>query len=105
MDEDDEFASTESPVTVGRVVFCVFLLLPTHNFLYLLTRPRFGAELSEGGMLLSITMLLFSLVLSIIGVLVILRRRSQQKPSLFWFVVTGIALVPTLTFLFAALLS
>lgn len=97
MFEDEKIAPSKSPVTIGRVVYCSLLLLPTYIFLYLLTLPRFGAELGEGGMLLSIVMLFLSVVLSLIGVIVILRRRSQQKEHVFWLVVTGIAMVPLLT--------
>lgn len=102
MFEDEKSAPSESPVTIGRVVYCSLILLPTHNFLYILTLPRFGAELGEGGMLLSISMLFFSIILSIIGLIVILRRRSQQRRSAFWFVVTGIAFVPVAASLLAA---
>jgi hypothetical protein len=102
MFEDEKIAPSESSITIGRVAYCVILLLPTHNFLYLLTLPRFGAELGEGGMLLSIATLFFSVVLSTIGIVVILRRTSRQKPNGFWIVVTGIALVPLATFLLVA---
>lgn len=105
MFEDEKIAPSKSPVTIGRVVYCSLLLLPTYIFLYLLTLPRFGAELGEGGMLLSIVMLFFSLVLSLIGVIVILRRRSQQKPNGFWFAVTCIALVPLFSLVVGAILS
>ena len=105
MFEDEKIAPPDSPITIGRVAYCVILLLPTHNFLYLLTLPRFGAELGEGGMLLSIAMLFFSLVLSLIGVIVILRRRSQRKPNGFWFAVTCIALVPLFSLVVGAILS
>ena len=105
MFEDEKIAPPDSPITIGRVVYCSLILLPTSIFLYLLTLPRFGAELGEGGMLLSIAMLFFSLVLSLIGGIVILRRRSQQKPYGYWFVVTCIALVPLFSLVVGAILS
>lgn len=101
-EEDKDPVSSESPVTIGRVAFCVILILPIHNFVYLVTSPRFGADLGEAGMMLSIVMLFFSFALSIVGVLAILRRRTQNKPNGFWLLVTGLALVPLVaTFLVA----
>lgn len=101
-EENKDPVSSESPVTIGRVAFCVILILPVHNFVYLVTSPRLGADLGETGMMLSIAMLFFSLALSIVGVVVVLRRKSQNKPNGFWLFVTGLALIPLVSTLLIA---
>lgn len=103
---DDNFGkpvTLESPIKIGRIAFCIVLVLPIWIFGYLLISPGHGDELKELGMLLAIVMLFFSFILSIVGTIAFVVVRRNGQPQLFWGVATSIAAVPLIFSVFAAI--
>lgn len=87
----------ESRISVAKITYCVFLVLPIWIMTYgIVYHEQFRGLRNLGILLVFMIMVPMSLILTIVGAISWRRAKSRETSSKFWAVVTMIAFLPLL---------
>jgi hypothetical protein len=96
MFESEVSADNSSNISIGRISFCVATALPVILLIRLWFDPGATKHERFGDFLLGILMYLFSLVLTGVGTIILVRAKVKKLPLLFWSIALFFASLPLL---------